>query len=109
EADACALIERVLAACKAEVRTALSAVDGLKAVEDCRPDVVVSDIGMANVDGYEFLRRVRALGPARGGRVPAIALTAFARSEDRTRALMAGFSVHVAKPVEPDELLATVA
>ena len=64
---------------------------------------------MPELDGYELLRRVRALGPARGGNVPAIALTAFARSEDRTRALRAGFQVHVSKPVEPTELVATVA
>ena len=61
------------------------------------------------MDGYELLRRVRALGEAKGGRMPAIALTAFARSEDRTRALRAGFLVHVSKPVEPSELVATVA
>jgi CheY-like chemotaxis protein len=78
-------------------------------VERDRPDVIVSDIAMPDVDGYELLRRVRALGPAHGGRIPAIALTAFARSEDRTRALRAGFLVHVAKPVEPSELVATVA
>ena len=64
---------------------------------------------MPGMDGYELLRRVRALGEAKGGRVPAIALTAFARSEDRTRALRAGFQVHVSKPVEPSELIATVA
>ena len=61
------------------------------------------------MDGIELLRRVRALGQARGGRLPAIALTAFARLEDRTRALRAGFLVHVSKPVEPSELVATVA
>ena len=61
-----------------------------------------------NADGFERLRRVRALGAERGGKVPAIALTAFARSEDRTRALRAGFLVHVAKPVDPSELVATV-
>ena len=72
-------------------------------------DVLVSDIGMPDVDGYELLRRIRALGSAAGGHLPAIALTAFARSEDRTRALRAGFLAHVAKPVEPSELLATVA
>ena len=71
--------------------------------------MLVSDIGMPDADGYELLRQVRALGPDRGGRVPAIALTAFARSEDRTRALRAGFLVHVSKPVEPSELVATVA
>ena len=71
--------------------------------------MLVSDIGMPDVDGFELLRRVRALGEARGGNLPAIALTAFARSEDRTRALRAGFLVHVSKPVEPSELVATVA
>lgn len=69
----------------------------------------MSDIGMPDEDGYELLRRIRALGPASGGHLPAIALTAFARSEDRTRALRAGFLAHIAKPVEPSELLATVA
>jgi len=70
--------------------------------------VLITDIGMPGADGYELLRRVRELGPARGGRVPAIALTAFARSEDRTRALRSGFMVHVSKPVDPSELVATV-
>ena len=109
QADARDLIKRVLAECDAEVLTASAADEALRAVERDRPDVLVSDIGMPDVDGYELLRRVRALGHARGGRIPAIALTAFARSEDRTRALRAGFLVHVAKPVEPSELVATVA
>ena len=109
QADARDLIRRVLAECDAEVLTASAADEALQAVERDRPDVLVSDIGMPDVDGYELLRRVRALGHARGGRIPAIALTAFARSEDRTRALRAGFLVHVAKPVEPSELVATVA
>jgi CheY-like chemotaxis protein len=61
------------------------------------------------VDGFELLRRIRALGAQRGGSIPAIALTAFARTEDRTRVLQAGFLVHVSKPVEPSELVATVA
>ena len=64
---------------------------------------------MPGTDGFELLRRIRAVGADRGGRVPAIALTAFARSEDRTRALRAGFLVHVSKPVDPSELVATVA
>ena len=71
--------------------------------------MLVSDIGMPDVDGYELMRRLRALHGGAGIRLPAIALTAFARSEDRTRALRAGFLVHVAKPVEPSELIATVA
>jgi CheY-like chemotaxis protein len=71
--------------------------------------VLLSDIGMPNADGYDLLRRVRLLERDLGGRVPAIALTAFARSEDRTRALRAGFLVHLAKPVDPSELVATIA
>jgi CheY-like chemotaxis protein len=107
--DARELIRRVLEESAADVVTAGTADEALAAVEKERPDVLVSDIGMPDVDGYELLSRVRALGPARGGRVPAIALTALARSEDRTRALHAGFLVHVSKPVEPSELVATVA
>ena len=109
QADARDLIQRVLGECRADVVTASSPEEALAAVEATRPHVLVSDIGMPDVDGYELLRRVRALGQARGGGVPAVALTAFARSEDRTRALRAGYLVHVAKPVEPSELVATVA
>ncbi|MFI5325349.1 MAG: ATP-binding protein [Candidatus Rokuibacteriota bacterium] len=107
--DARDMIRRVLEDCEADVATAGSAAEALRAVEECRPDVLVSDIGMPDMDGYELLRRIRALGSPPGGHLPAIALTAFARSEDRTRALRAGFLAHVAKPVEPSELLATVA
>ena len=64
---------------------------------------------MPDTDGFELLRLIRALGAERGGKVPAIALTAFARSDDRTRTLRAGFLVHVSKPVDPSELVATVA
>ena len=107
--DACDLVSRVLGGCGAEVSTASSAREALEALEATPPDVLVSDIGMPEMDGYELIRRIRALDPSRGGRTPAIAMTAFARSEDRTRALHAGFQVHVAKPVEPSELIATVA
>jgi CheY-like chemotaxis protein len=109
ELDARELIKRVLTECGAEVLTAGSAVQALEVLERERPHVLLSDIGMPDVDGYELMRRVRALGPSLGGRVPAIALTAFARSEDRTRALRAGFLQHVSKPVEPSELVATIA
>jgi PAS domain S-box-containing protein len=107
QADARDLIRRVLEDCAATVLTAATATEALRLIELRRPHVLVSDIGMPEVDGYELLRRVRALD--RGGRLPAIALTAFARSEDRTKALRAGFMVHVAKPVDPSELVATVA
>ncbi len=109
EADARELIRRVLEECRAEVLVAATAEAALDCIRHDRPDVLVSDVGMPDVDGYELLKRVRALGPSGGGRLPAIALTAFARSEDRTRALRAGFLVHVSKPVEPSELVATVA
>ena len=107
--DARELVARMLRECKAEVIEAADAREALQLVERHRPTVMVSDIGMPDVDGYELLKRVRALGSERGGTVPAIALTAFARSEDRTRALHRGFQVHVSKPVEPAELIATVA
>jgi PAS domain S-box-containing protein len=107
--DARDLITRLLEDCGADTIAASNADDALVLLAAKQPDVLVTDIGMPGVDGFELLRRVRALGPARGGRVPAIALTAFARSEDRTRALRAGFLVHVSKPVDPSELVATVA
>ena len=108
-ADARELVERVLLECGATVYTAGNADDAVQLVEGHKPQVMVSDIGMPDVDGYELIKRIRALGAERGGSLPAIALTAFARSEDRTRALRAGFLVHVSKPVEAAELVATVA
>jgi CheY-like chemotaxis protein len=73
------------------------------------PDIVVSDIGMPDVDGFELLRRIRALGEARGGTVPALALTAFTRAEDQRRALQAGFNLYMTKPVEPSTFAANIA
>lgn len=109
DADARELVQRVLTDCAAQVAVAESAAAALRLVEAVRPDVVVSDLGMPEVDGFELLRRIRELGSGRGGEVPVIALSAFARSEDRTRALQAGFRFHLSKPIEPSELVATVA
>lgn len=109
EHDARKLIQRVLTECRAKVFTAANANEGLAMLKQHKPDVLISDIGMPETDGYEFLRHVRRLLPEKGGKVPAIALTAFARSEDRTRAMMAGYQIHIAKPIETQELLATVA
>jgi PAS domain S-box-containing protein len=109
EADSRALIGRVLSEGKASVLTAASGEEGFDLLKRERPDVLISDIGMPDMDGYEFMRKVRQLEPEKGGKTPAIALTAFARSEDRTRAMMAGYQVHIAKPIETSELLATVA
>ena len=103
------LARRLLSECAAKVLVAGSAAEALALLESNRPDVLVSDIGMPEVDGFELLRRLRAMDQERGGRLPAIALTALARSQDRTRALHAGFVAHLSKPVEPPELLATVA
>jgi len=102
-------VKRLLETCGARVITASSARDALELVASRRPDMILSDIGMPGEDGYEFIRKVRALPADQGGRTPAAALTAFARAEDRTRALRAGYQTHVSKPVEPTELTAVVA
>ena len=109
EAEARDLLTAMLERCGAHVRVAASAWAALEALESWRPDVLVSDIGMPDEDGYALIRKVRALPAERGGRIPAVALTAYARTEDRVRALSSGYQVHVAKPVEPAELAAVVA
>jgi PAS domain S-box-containing protein len=109
ELDARNLLKRLLTECKAEVILADSADQGMSKLQHDHPNVLISDIGMPQKDGYALLREVRALPVEQGGRTPAIALTAFARSEDRTRAMMAGYQSHISKPVEPQELIATVA
>nr|MDQ3349971.1 PAS domain S-box protein [Acidobacteriota bacterium] len=109
EPDARGLVRRVLEGCGASVLLASSAAEALDLIRRERPDVILSDIGMPVEDGYDLIRKVRALPPEEGGRTPAAALTAFARAEDRMRALRAGFQTHVAKPVEPAELTAVVA
>ena len=109
EADARDLLQRILSEHRARVVAAESADRGLELIQSERPDLVLSDIGMPKKDGYEFMTAVRKLTPEQGGKTPAIALTAFARSEDRTRAMMAGYQVHLSKPIEAHELIATVA
>ncbi|WP_296947652.1 ATP-binding protein [uncultured Massilia sp.] len=107
--DARELIKRILGDCNAQVRIAASAREALEMFRAAPPQLLISDLGMPEVDGFELLDRVRQLPRDAGGQVPAIALTAFARSEDRLRALEAGFSAHISKPVEPSELIAAVA
>ncbi len=107
--DARELLREVLSQHRADVWTASSAREALAAMEAAKPHVLVSDIAMKGEDGYELIRRVRVRPPHEGGGVPALALTAFARSEDRLRALEAGFQMHAAKPIEPTELIAAVA
>jgi len=109
DADARDLVTAVLGQSGAEVMTASSTVEALDALGRARPHVLVSDLSMPGDDGYALLQRVRALGLDREGRLPAVALTAFARAEDRARALAVGYAVHVSKPVEPNALVEVVA
>ena len=103
------VIEAALTSASAEVRVAPSVDAALEEMARARPDVLVSDIAMPERDGYELIRTVRARAASDGGRIPALALTAFARVEDRRRALLAGFQMHASKPIDPDELIAMVA
>jgi CheY-like chemotaxis protein len=103
------LIKEVLVQAGADVIECRTADEALQAVAQWRPDVLVSDIEMPGQDGYSLIRKVRALDPERGGKMPAVALTAFGRPEDRIRSLRAGFDIHVSKPVDPAELTAILA
>lgn len=107
--DAVRLIEELLAAAGARVTTALSTDDALNLLDAEVPDVIVTDLGMPRVDGFQFLEKLRAHRNPLVRRVPAAALTAYARSDDRVKALRAGFQFHLAKPIEPTELVATIA
>jgi signal transduction histidine kinase/ActR/RegA family two-component response regulator len=93
----------------AHVIVAASAADAIASVQRDLPDLLLSDLGMPDEDGFSLIRRVRALPSDRGGQIPSVALSAYARSEDRTRAMLAGFQNHVPKPVVPNELLAVLA
>jgi PAS domain S-box-containing protein len=108
EPDGRSLIERLLRDCEATVTTASSAREAMERLMRERPDVLLSDIGMPKEDGYALIRRVRELGGERG-RIPAIAVTAYARAEDRFKAIQAGYQMHLAKPVEPAKLVEMVA
>jgi PAS domain S-box-containing protein len=109
EPDARALLRRLFEERGAVVGTASSPAEALSMLRAERPDVLISDIGMPGEDGYALIRQVRALSPEDGGRTPAIALTAYARAEDRVKAVVAGFQHHLSKPIEPMELVVLVA
>jgi PAS domain S-box-containing protein len=109
ELDARALLKRILEDFQAIVTVAESADEAIEFLQAGKFDVLVSDIGMPGEDGYSLIRRIRSLGAARGGDIPAIALTAYARGEDRIKAVAAGFQMHVAKPVEAIELVTMIA
>ncbi|WP_172642150.1 hybrid sensor histidine kinase/response regulator [Cylindrospermum stagnale] len=109
EADTRHLLKTILGQYGAQVMAVASTFDALKALQQFHPNILVSDIGMPEEDGYALIRQLRALGQEQGGRIPAVALTAYATAEDRTQALLAGFQLHIPKPVNPAELAAVVA
>jgi CheY-like chemotaxis protein len=108
ERDGRELLAEILTSAGGEVRAVASAAEAMEAVADFRPDVLVSDIAMAQEDGYSLVRRLRRLAPADGGRIPAVAVSAYAREDDRIRSVAAGFQDHLAKPLDPEELVRTV-
>jgi len=109
EGDTRDLLKQGLEYCGAKVKVAESAAEAMDLMKMSVPDVLISDIGMPGTDGYDFIRQIRKLSPRQGGRVAAIALTAYTRIEDRLQALRAGYDMHVPKPVELTELIAVAA
>jgi PAS domain S-box-containing protein len=109
EPDGRALLARILEGRGARATCASSATEALEALTREHFDILLSDVGMPDLDGYELIRRVRALDASRAGPIPAIAITAYARPEDRQRSLLAGFHMHLSKPVEARELIASIA
>jgi PAS domain S-box-containing protein len=109
EADTRDLIGEVLKECGSEVIVSCSAAEALEAIEQHHPDILISDLGMPDEDGYSLIEKIRALPSDRGGDIPAAALTAYARAEDRMRVLRSGFQFHLPKPVDSAELVTVVA
>ena len=109
EQDTRQLLVQSLTYYGATVVTAKSAAEGLQELIDKSPDVLVSDIGMPDEDGYSFIKKVRALEDKNQKNITAVALTAYTRAQDRVKALSSGFQNHVSKPVEPDELATVIA
>lgn len=109
ETDTRDLLTTVLERCGVIVFAVASVSEALNVLEKSKPDILVSDIGMPREDGYDLIRRVRSLPAAGGGHIPAVALTAYARTEDRVRILSAGYQIHIPKPVDPMELATAIA
>jgi signal transduction histidine kinase/DNA-binding response OmpR family regulator len=109
EADARDLLTTILRRCGSDVRCSESAAAAFQAFSEWDPDVLVSDIGMPNEDGYSLIKRLRQMNSDRAQKIPAVALTAYATDEDRLRALEAGFHTHVAKPIEPEIFVSSIA
>jgi len=110
DSDTRQMLKAVLSECQAHVIIAASAAEAIEEIERRKPDVLVSDLGMPEQDGYELIKKVRGMESAdHTARIPALALTAYAKAEDRVRALASGYQVHLSKPVEPAEFVLVVA
>jgi CheY-like chemotaxis protein len=103
------MLREILEAAGAQVSTAACAMDALDLLERERPEVLIADIGMPRMDGFELIAMIRQHKDVTLRTVPAAALTAYARSQDRAKALQSGFQMHLAKPIDPTELMAAVA
>ncbi|MEA2206339.1 MAG: hypothetical protein QOE77_3115 [Blastocatellia bacterium] len=109
EADSRELLSTILTRCGSEVTCRQSAAEAIKAFRDWKPDLLVSDIGMPNEDGYSLIKKLRKIRSKRARELPAVALTAYATNDDRLRSLAAGFQMHVAKPVDAEALIISIA
>jgi CheY-like chemotaxis protein len=109
EADMREILIFLLEEYGAQVTAVASAIEALEALAQVQPDLLLSDIGMPEVDGYMLMRQIRAMSSEQGGEIPAIALTAYAGDTDQKQVLAAGFQKHIAKPVEPADLVAAIA
>lgn len=109
EADSRDLITAILTRYGSEVKCSESTSEALRAFQDWNPDLIVSDIGMPDEDGYSLIKKLRKLKSKRAKQIPAVALTAYATTEDRARALTAGFQIHLAKPINPEALVRSIA
>jgi CheY-like chemotaxis protein len=109
EPDALALVTEILESAGAQVVVAHSATEALGAIQLECPDALIADLGMPRIDGFQLIARIRQSSDPDIQRIPAAALTAYARSEDRTRAIRSGFQIHLAKPIDPSVLLAAIA
>jgi CheY-like chemotaxis protein len=106
--DAREVVSEILRRQRAKVAAAASAREAMMSLESLKPDLLLTDIGMPDENGFALLRKLRELPAEQGGAIPAIALTAFASADDRHQAIEAGFHAHLAKPVNPEELIDTV-
>jgi CheY-like chemotaxis protein len=108
DADMRDLMQVLFSESEAQVFVAASALEALQLFSELAPDILISDIGMPEMDGYSFIEQIRSVAPERGGQIPAIALTAYAGEYNQQKAIAAGFNHHLSKPIEPEHLIQTI-